>query len=111
MGAGAKEMLIHKVEQGEHLTSVAKRYGFSDWRSVYEHPGNVELRARRPNPDVLLPGDRVAIPEKKRKAVPAATEQRHRFIRMGTLVMLRFVVKDPEERVLGGARYELRIGD
>ena len=104
-------MRIHEVEQGEHLARIAKKYGFHDWRLIYEHPDNAELRAKRPNADVLLPGDRIAIPEKRRKDVPGQTEARHRFKRIGMRVLLRIVVKDPEEEVLADARYELRLGD
>lgn len=104
-------MRIHKVEQGEHFASIANKYGFHDWRFIYDHPDNAELRAKRPNPDVLFQGDRIAIPEKRNKNAPAPSEQRHRFKRIGTQVLLRIVVKDPTEEALVNARYELRLGD
>ena len=30
--------MIHVVEQGECLSSLAAQYGFSSWKDLYEHP-------------------------------------------------------------------------
>ena len=66
-------MPSHRVKQGECLTSIAARYGFADWRAIYQHPNNAELRKKRPNPSLLFPGDALFIPEKRRKTVAAQT--------------------------------------
>jgi N-acetylmuramoyl-L-alanine amidase len=63
----------HRVKQGECLTSIAARYGFADWRAIYQHPSNAELRKKRPNPSLLFPGDVLFVPEKRRKTVTAQT--------------------------------------
>jgi len=54
---------VHVVQQGECLSSIARKFGFKDWHVLYDHPANAELKKRRPNPNALLPGDLVAIPE------------------------------------------------
>jgi N-acetylmuramoyl-L-alanine amidase len=59
------------VKQGECLTSIAAKYGFADWQAIYQHPSNAELRKKRPNPNLLFPGDELFIPEKRRKTVTA----------------------------------------
>ncbi|MDX9856255.1 MAG: peptidoglycan-binding protein [candidate division Zixibacteria bacterium] len=52
----------HEVQQGECLSSIAHRYGISDWRQLWEHPDNAALREHR-NPHILKPGDVVKIPD------------------------------------------------
>ena len=37
-------MPIHLVEQGEFISKIALRYGFTDWRTVWNHPRNSGLR-------------------------------------------------------------------
>ena len=58
---------LHVVEQGECLSSLTQLYGFSDYRQIYYHPNNSELRRKRPNPNVLYPGDEVFIAAKELK--------------------------------------------
>jgi len=69
----------HTVQQGDWLAKIARQYGFRDWRTIYNHPDNTELRRLRPNPNLLYPGDRIYIPEKEIGEVTCATEIRHRF--------------------------------
>ncbi|EYF02879.1 LysM peptidoglycan-binding domain-containing protein [Chondromyces apiculatus] len=70
---------IHVVQPGESLSSIAKQHGFADWRALYDHPANVKLRSARPNPDLIHPGDKVFIPDKKPSALTAATDKSHTF--------------------------------
>jgi N-acetylmuramoyl-L-alanine amidase len=65
----------HVVKQGECLAAIAARHGFTEWRSIYDHPDNAALRQKRPNPHLLFPGDEVFIPEKTRRTVSAQTGQ------------------------------------
>jgi N-acetylmuramoyl-L-alanine amidase len=53
----------HVVKQGEGLSSIARQYGFEDWKVLFEHPANAKLKAHRPNPNALMEGDVVVIPE------------------------------------------------
>ena len=46
---------LHTVVQGEHLSRIAKQYGFTDYRVIWEHRRNAALRGKR-NPNVLFPG-------------------------------------------------------
>lgn len=99
----------HKVKQGETLPKIAKEHGFSNWHTVYEHPDNAELRERRPNPNILYPGDRVAIPEKTTKEEAGETEQRSRFLFKGEQLWLRIVVTDVDYRPLANRAYKLEV--
>jgi len=53
----------HKVKAGECLASIAERYGMLDWRTIYDAPENADFRERRPNPNVIRPGDVLTIPD------------------------------------------------
>ena len=101
----------HIVQQGECLTSIAHRYGFSDWKAIYDHPDNADLKKARPNPHSLFPGDELQIPDRKEatKKVSATTEQRHVFKVKRPHVLLRVVVKDEEDKPLAGKAYELVV--
>ena len=52
----------HIVQQGENLTVIARKYGIPDWRTIYNHPNNLAFRSKRPNPNLIFPGDQFFIP-------------------------------------------------
>lgn len=72
-------MVTHVVQQGECLSGIARRYGFANYRALYDHPANAELREKRPNPNVLQPGDEVVIPTRDGRPEPVATTRTHVF--------------------------------
>lgn len=57
-------MATHTVRAGENLTVIAKKYGYPDWRTIYNDPKNADFRRKRPNPNLILPGDLLFIPDK-----------------------------------------------
>lgn len=73
-------MRQHTVKPGECLSTIAARYGFARWQDVYEHGANADLRQRRPDPNVLHPGDVVAIPPLRERKEVATTGRRHHFV-------------------------------
>jgi N-acetylmuramoyl-L-alanine amidase len=103
-------MHTHIVRQGEQLASIARKYGFNVWRTIYDHSQNSDFMEKRPNPNVIYPGDRIAIPDKEMKLVDAETEQRHRFKRKKDDILLRIVVRQYGNPI-SNKRYELRIGE
>jgi N-acetylmuramoyl-L-alanine amidase len=54
--------VIYTVVKGDNLTFIARRFGVRSWRDLYNHPDNAVFKARRPNPDLIYPGDVVKIP-------------------------------------------------
>jgi hypothetical protein len=62
----------HTVAPGEHVSGIAQRFGFDDYKTVWNDPGNAELQQQRADPHVLQPGDALSIPEVK--AQPAANK-------------------------------------
>lgn len=67
---------------GETTSSLAKKNGFF-WKTIWEHPENAELRAKRKDPNVLYETDEIFIPDKEIKKVSKATEGEHVFRRKG----------------------------
>ncbi|MBI2687963.1 MAG: peptidoglycan-binding protein [Acidobacteria bacterium] len=84
----------HVVRQGECLVKIASQYGFQDYRAVYGHAANGEFRRKRPNPNVIYPGDVIVIPPKQVKEVVAATGKVHRFVMPGPKKVLRLRLRD-----------------
>jgi len=54
---------MHIVQQGESVSSIARKYGFPDWQALFDHPDNVDFKQLRPNPDIIYPADKIAIPD------------------------------------------------
>lgn len=67
----------HAVKQGERLPTIARAEGFARWETVWDFPGNADLRELRGNPYILREGDQVAIPSKLPRVaeVPGGTAE------------------------------------
>ena len=102
---------IHTVAQGECLSSIAHAHGFPSYKSIYAHADNADLRAKRPNPNVIYPGDEVHIPDYKEAPHSLATGQRHRIVMKCPSVKLRLLVLDSAGKSAAGGRYRLKVGD
>jgi N-acetylmuramoyl-L-alanine amidase len=53
------------------------------WQTVWNHAANAELKRLRDDPNVLLPGDAVFIPDRRLKEESCNTDQKHTFRRIG----------------------------
>jgi N-acetylmuramoyl-L-alanine amidase len=102
-------MPTHIVKQGECLSSIAKKYGFADWRTIYNHPENAGFRKKRPNPNLIYPQDEIYIPGKTPKYDSAGTGLIHVYQLGAGKTYLRIVVKDPTGKPISGRRYSLDV--
>ena len=70
---------VHVVRSGECLSTIAAHYGFRDFHTIYDHADNKALKKKRPNPNLIHPGDKVAIPDVDERTEEIATGKSHRF--------------------------------
>ncbi|MBC2695372.1 MAG: LysM peptidoglycan-binding domain-containing protein [Desulfobacteraceae bacterium] len=101
---------IHIVKQGDTLSKLAKKYGFNNWRKIYDHSDNAELRQKRTNPNILYPGDKVFIPDKTLMDESDETEKRHTFRIKKDKLWLRIFLKGfCDDQQFSGKPYRLRV--
>jgi len=96
------------VVDGDCIESIAVKMGHF-WETIWRDPQNASLRQARGSPNVLLPGDRVHIPDRVPKTVDRAADRKHRFVRAGTPSKLRLCVKQVGT-ARGNQPYRLEIG-
>ena len=99
----------HIVVQGECLSSLAHQYKFASWQEIYDDPNNADLKAKRPNPNVLYPGDHVYIADPKQREESKPTGLRHIFVVSLPPVYLNIRMLDVEDEPISNARYELKF--
>ena len=89
--------VIVTVSQGDSIPSIAKESGhFAD--TIWNHPNNAEIKAKRKNPNILYPGDDIFVPAIRRKDFSCATDMRHSFKRRGVPAKLKiqlFLLGEP----------------
>jgi hypothetical protein len=93
----------YTVKQGDHVPGMAWRSGFSDYRVIWNHPNNAELKNKRRNPNVLFPGDSLYIPDLAVKEYPRPTDQMHKFVVNRTNLRLRMTLRDQYEKPIANA--------
>lgn len=105
---GALSMPRYSVRSGDCIHSLAAEHEL-DWQTIWDHPANAALRARRASPGILSPGDEVEIPAEGLGNDASATGalQRRRILTSAVAVRLRFL--DPGGRPRAGLRYRLVV--
>jgi len=99
----------YTVKQGDYLAKIAKNHGFSDYKTIWDHSKNAELKNKRKNPNVLYPGDVLFIPDKEEKSESGGTEQKHRFKTKGQPLMMRIVFKDFNDKPIANMKVDLHV--
>ena len=98
----------HIVNEGDCLVSVAFENGFHP-KTLWEHPQNSELRHKRQEATVLLPGDIIFIPDLRRKEFNKSTEAEHVFKLKGVPDMLKICFLDADDNARAGRVYIIDI--
>lgn len=100
----------YSVKRGDCLSSIAARFGFANYKDIYEHPKNEALRARRKDPNVIHPGDTIFIPDRQPKAVSCATGKVHSFELKRPQKYLRVVLQNHLGEPMVNTPYQLGFG-
>jgi N-acetylmuramoyl-L-alanine amidase len=104
-------MATRIVKQGDCFSSLAAEFGMSSWEDLYNLPGNAELIKKRPNPNILAPGDQVAVPDTgPGKFVPVATGSMHPFVLKLQEVKLRIVIVDRKGKPYDVQKFQVTVG-
>lgn len=98
----------HVVSQGESTTRLAFERGLY-WKSVWQHANNADLRSKRSNPNILLEGDVIFLPDLETKQEYCATAQKHRFQRKGVPETLNLIFLDIYGKPLANKPYTITI--
>lgn len=98
----------YTVEQGDCISSIAFEHGFF-WETLWNDSSNADLKSKRKDPNVLMEGDIVHIPDLRLKKESGATEQKHKFKLKGVPAKLKLKLmrpkppKDTPEQAPGGS--------
>ena len=84
---GGKEF-THPAVQGECIPKLAERFGFFP-ETIWNHPGNKDLAAKRKDRNILNPGDNVVIPARRPKTIDGVSAKTHNLKRKGVPEVLR----------------------
>lgn len=99
----------HTVQQGEHLSRIAEKYGFHNYLTIWDRPENKDLKEKRVNPNVLAPGDRLFIPDKQTKREHRPTGSKHRFKITEAKLMLRLAVRNLDSKPVANTPCQLIV--
>jgi LysM repeat protein len=99
----------YTVQQGDYLSKIANDFGFSDYRTIWNHPDNAELKSKRKNPNVLYPGDKLVIPDRQLREESCAVDKKHIFNVKRPELRLRLVLEDMYEKPIANAQCLLTV--
>ena len=101
----------YRIEEGDCLSSLARQHGFKSYHRIYDDPANADLRKKRPNPNLLYPGDVVFIPDLDHKHQSGATDTRHVFRLVRPKVKLRVKLLDKKGQPYKYKKYRVDVAE
>jgi hypothetical protein len=103
----------HIVVQGESIQKIARDNGYLNWKFIWEHPDNSQLKSKRKDPNILYPGDKVIIPPIKVKKVSLGTNKIAEFTASEEVPenKINIVLKDSDGKPLKNLKYKIIINE
>lgn len=98
----------HFVQQGECISSISFKYGFFP-DTIWNLPENSDLKKLRKDPNILMEGDIVIIPDKRLKKESCQFGKKNSFKRKGVPEKLIFQFLDRNGKPRNNEDYELII--
>lgn len=87
----------HTVSSGECISSIAYQHGFF-WETLWNHGKNSALKKKRCDPNILMEGDVVHIPDLTLGDESCASEQEHAFELKGVPARVNIRVQRPKPK-------------
>ena len=101
------DMQPYVVRQGDYLAKLAFVHGF-DAEEVWNDAKNEEIRGRRPDHNILAPGDIVYLPVKKKEGLPIVKGTTNKYSARVPKVDVNLVFKNADGTPLSEEPYEIR---
>jgi|SRR5271170_2610544 len=98
----------YTVKQGDCMSSIAVENGFF-WQTLWNLSENAALKTKRKNPNVLLAGDKVFIPDLRVKNESRASGTKYTFVRKGVPEKLRMKLVDANHKPRANLDYIIVI--
>ena len=98
----------YEVQSGDCMSSIAYEHGFF-WQTLWNLPENADLKSNRKNPNVLMSGDIVHIPDLTPKNESGGTDQRHKYTLKGVPEKLRMRLLDADHKPRANLDYIIVI--
>jgi hypothetical protein len=99
----------YTIKQGDHLSALADQFGFFELESIWDHPNNAALKAKRKDPHILFPGDELFIPAKADKTAPAPTTKINTFKVKKQPLKIKLLLQDVNGKPLANVDCKLDI--
>jgi hypothetical protein len=99
----------------DHITLLAHRRGYRDWRTLWNAPGNEHLQGQRNNPNQLFKtvgrneGDHIFLPDVDPSDTSHSTEATYPFVVPTNPLRLRLRIQNPDFTAVANARYQLSV--
>ena len=100
---------IHIVRQGECLSSIAYHAHLPSWHTIYDHPNNAAFKTKRPNPNLIYPGDEVYVPDPAVKTIDCPTDTTTTFVVRTVPTYLNMCLQDASKEPYKEVRYRLEL--
>jgi hypothetical protein len=99
----------YTVTLGDCLSSLSKASGFVDIGVIYNDGSNADLKTNRANPNVLVVGDSVSVPDRTPKQFDATTGVASKFTVATLKTNLILVLTDETGAAIAGKKFSLAV--
>lgn len=99
----------YTVQQGDYVSKIAAERGLSDFKKIWDHAQNQQLKQSRQSPNILAPGDILFIPDKEIRTEARSTDSLHPFVLSGNPLKVRIILKDMADKPVAGKTCELKV--
>ena len=99
----------HTIKPGEWMRQIANDHGFTDWEAIFQLPENQPLREAKRDPNQLLPGESVFLPDRRRKTAEVAAGATHKFVAKRPAQQISIQVHDELGKPLKTRPYKVHL--